>query len=113
MALHGSLEVNGRVIGQWEAVRRSEVAPGWHEYSVHVHVHATNATGKVIHRYADGPAVLAVKALSVYAQGAPVGVDRLGGAVCKGLGKGCGLAPHHDGKHLPVAAISERIPEAS
>lgn len=72
MALHGTFEVNGRPIGHWTAVRETHLSlnlpDGENFYRVEVEVRGKTVRDTlVVHRYADGPLVLAAKALSAVA----------------------------------------------
>lgn len=71
MALHGTFEVNGRRIGQWDARRLptpSALTTGETFYEVGVEIRGEWIRGLLVaHRYADGPLVLAAKALSAVA----------------------------------------------
>lgn len=110
MALHGTVQVNGSVVGTWEAVRGGQLAPGWHEYAVLVNVHGNGVRGTVEHRYADGPAVLAAKALTLHSRPGQGGLRVSGTGACK-ASVGCGLPPRHQGGCVPadrIAATLER-----
>lgn len=72
MALHGTFEVNGRRIGQWDAKRlihpNADLPAGENFYRVTVEIRGVAVRDVLIaHRYADGPLVLAAKALSTVA----------------------------------------------
>lgn len=112
MALHGLLSVNGATVGGWEAVRRDELAPGWHLYDVQVWAAGRTVTGQVEHRFADGAPVLAAKSLQLHAsEGADPGVPQLDEASrCHGLDNLCGLVRHHRGGHLLASQIPTTLP---
>ena len=69
MALHGSIEVDGRSIGHWSARRTGEVNP---EGSTRVFIYEATASvygvtvrlDPVVHRPIDGPVSLAAKVLA-------------------------------------------------
>lgn len=75
MALHGTIEINGRTIGLWEAVRQDNLTDPDQvsSYACRVSVRQLNSPVVVEwedvleHRYSDGAAVLAAKVLSAYA----------------------------------------------
>lgn len=110
MALYGTIEVNGWTVGAWKAVRRDGLAPGWHEYAVVVTVHEAEVRGTVAHRYADGPVVLAAKALRLHVDSGAPGQHVGGPGACEGLGGRCGLPPRHKEDHLDVDDVSTEEP---
>jgi hypothetical protein len=65
MSLHGTIQVNGHVIGAWTARRGHQVDPGVHEYQVMLSENLRQVTGTVVHRYTDGASILASKVLSL------------------------------------------------
>jgi len=69
MALHGTIAVNGEVIGEWVAINRGPVdrAPdhrSWCRYECRVAAERRAWTGWVEHAREDGPVVLAALVLA-------------------------------------------------
>ena len=67
MALHGTISVNHRSIGQWEAQRVATNPDGNHTYEWRVSRDGHSATGTLTHAFPDGALALAAKVLSAAA----------------------------------------------
>lgn len=71
MSLHGSIRVNFKTIGYWQAQRTSSVVSEVNAYDWEMELNGKSAWGVLHHRYRDGAAVLAQKVFAAWLEAHP------------------------------------------